>query len=244
MRESVVFYKSFYDAISELPDELQLEAFRAITEYGLFGREPDGNGVIKAIFSLVKPQIDANNKRYENGRKGGRSADKQTETTQEPKLNQAQTKPEPGENQTHTKEEPNVNVNVNANVNANVNDNVNADMIAQSDDERPSAPEIALPLNDKTEYPVTARQVKEWGELYPAVDVMQELRKMRGWLLSNPKKRKTKRGIGNFVTSWLSREQDRGRAAPKSQSVLADSSKYDFAALEKSALCKVMGGAP
>ena len=34
---------------------------------------------------------------------------------------------------------------------------------------------------------------------------------MKGWLDSNQKKRKTKRGILRFVNAWLSREQDKGR---------------------------------
>ncbi len=71
-------------------------------------------------------------------------------------------------------------------------------------------PVIALPLNTGEEYPICSDKVGEWSSLYPAVDVMQQLRNMRGWLLANPDKRKTKRGINRFVVSWLSREQDRG----------------------------------
>ena len=69
---------------------------------------------------------------------------------------------------------------------------------------------ISLVLNDKSNFPVYQKQVNEWEELYPAVNVMQELRKMSGWLNSNPKKRKTKSGILRFINSWLSREQDSG----------------------------------
>ncbi len=69
---------------------------------------------------------------------------------------------------------------------------------------------ITLPLNDGSEWPVTTEMVTEWSSLYPAVDVMQELRKMRGWLLSKPKNRKTPRGVRAFITTWLSKEQDRG----------------------------------
>lgn len=69
---------------------------------------------------------------------------------------------------------------------------------------------ITLPLNDGSEWPVTTEMVTEWSSLYPAVDVMQELRKMRGWLLAKPKNRKTPRGIRSFITTWLSKEQDRG----------------------------------
>ncbi len=76
---------------------------------------------------------------------------------------------------------------------------------------QPTAPPIiTLTLNDKTEYPVTEEQVEEWMKLYPAVDVKQELRKMKGWLDANPSKRKTKKGILRFINNWLSKEQDRG----------------------------------
>jgi hypothetical protein len=46
--------------------------------------------------------------------------------------------------------------------------------------------------------------------LYPAVDIPAECRKMAGWLIGNPGKRKTPRGIKRFVTGWLAKEQDRG----------------------------------
>ena len=71
-------------------------------------------------------------------------------------------------------------------------------------------PVVELPLNDGSQYGVTEEQVKEWASLYPAVDVMQQLRNMKGWLLANPKKRKTKAGVLRFVTAWLTREQDKG----------------------------------
>lgn len=68
---------------------------------------------------------------------------------------------------------------------------------------------LNLPLNDGTMFGITQDQVDKWAGLYPAVDIMQELRNMQGWLDSNPKKRKTKTGILRFVNGWLSREQDK-----------------------------------
>lgn len=78
----------------------------------------------------------------------------------------------------------------------------------------PSAqpPAITLPLNTGAEHPITEAQVTEYRDLYPATDVMSELRKMRGWLLANPANRKTARGIAAFVARWLGKEQDKGRA--------------------------------
>lgn len=74
---------------------------------------------------------------------------------------------------------------------------------------------ITFPLNTGEEYPITEGSISKWEQLYPAVDIRQELRKMRGWLDSNPTKRKTRGGVARFVTGWLSREQDRGGSAPQ-----------------------------
>lgn len=76
--------------------------------------------------------------------------------------------------------------------------------------ENDPSPVIELLLNDKSLFPVYQSDVDEWQELYPAVDVMQQLRNMKGWIMSNPARRKTKKGIRRFITSWLMREQDKG----------------------------------
>ena len=69
---------------------------------------------------------------------------------------------------------------------------------------------IELTLNDKSQYTVYKTDIDRWSELYPAVDVIQELRKMAGWIEANPKKRKTRPGIKKFINSWLSKVQDKG----------------------------------
>jgi hypothetical protein len=70
MRDSFVFYESFYLAISELSATQQGKIFQAICRYALYEEEPELKGASAAVFRLVKPQIDANNRRYENGKKG------------------------------------------------------------------------------------------------------------------------------------------------------------------------------
>lgn len=79
-------------------------------------------------------------------------------------------------------------------------------------------PVIFLPLNDGTEYPVSQEQCHEWAGLYPAVDVIQQFRQMRAWLIANPRKKKTKSGINRFIVTWLSKEQDRGGVYGKEES--------------------------
>lgn len=79
----------------------------------------------------------------------------------------------------------------------------------------PLVPVISLPLNTGNEYPIYQGLIDEWQALYPAVDVLQDLRNMRGWLDANPRKRKTKAGIKRFCAGWLSRTQDKGGNGPR-----------------------------
>lgn len=115
-RESMVFYKSFMEATDDLEPELYKTVIKMVLHYAMEGKEPEGDTIAKAFFSLIKPQIDANNRRYENGKQGGRKSN-QAETKVEPKPNQTITKGKPSHNQAETKVEPNVNDNVNDNVN-------------------------------------------------------------------------------------------------------------------------------
>ena len=82
MREGFVFYRSFAEALADLDDQTFRKVMDAIMWYALDGKEPELAGIPSAIFKLVKPQIDANQRRYENGRKGGRP--KKGEGTSEP----------------------------------------------------------------------------------------------------------------------------------------------------------------
>lgn len=69
---------------------------------------------------------------------------------------------------------------------------------------------IELPATSNEIVPVTEADIDEWRSAFPAVDVIQQLRSMRQWLIANPSRRKTKRGMRKFVVQWLSRKQDQG----------------------------------
>ena len=95
MRDGFIFYRSFYESAKALNDEDRLQLFDAIFEYALNNEETETKPMVNAFINLMKPQIDANNRRYENGKKGGRPPIKKTET--KPNNNQSETKPKPKE---------------------------------------------------------------------------------------------------------------------------------------------------
>ena len=120
MRDGFIFYESFRDAIRGLPAEAQLLLYNAIADYALYDEKPDfgGDGIAQGFFTLIKPQIDANIRKRENGKRGGRpgkSAD------QQPHENQGETCEKPNVNQDVTKAKPKEKAKENANVNFNAN---------------------------------------------------------------------------------------------------------------------------
>ena len=90
MRDSFIFYRSFFESINELERDDKTALFEAICSYALDGKKPSLKGPAKAVFLLIQPQIDANTRKYENGRKGGRP--------KKPNRNQTKTKPKRNDN--------------------------------------------------------------------------------------------------------------------------------------------------
>lgn len=123
-RDSFVFYRSFARAIDNLPDSLQLHLYKAISSYALDQSNPcfediNEGYVLKALWASIKPQLDANYKRYINGTKGGAPLGSRNN----PYGRNGKT------NQKLTDNLPNVNVNENVddNDNENVYDNENVE---------------------------------------------------------------------------------------------------------------------
>lgn len=151
-----------------MPRDVQGEIYTAIMEYSLYGKETENlKPIAHSVFTLMKPQIDVNNKRFENGKKGGRP-----KSGNEPDGNQEETKEKPSNNQSETKSKPNVNDNVNANVNANENKDNTPNGVSKKD----AAKAATLKRKDefgKTLVPYMEKYGKEmiraffdyWGEL-------------------------------------------------------------------------------
>lgn len=124
MKESIVFYKSFYEAIKNIPQEEQLKLYNAIFDYSFTEKEPKiEDGIAKAMFILMKPNIDSANARYKASVKNGKRGGRPKKETQE----------KPSENLKETQRKPNQNLNDNEDDNVNVNDNVTTTVVNKGD---------------------------------------------------------------------------------------------------------------
>ena len=76
---------------------------------------------------------------------------------------------------------------------------------------------MTFPVKGKTKtWNLHQAKIDEWREAFSGADVLAELRKARQWLIDNPKRQKTNRGMHSFLFRWLERSQNSGRIAAES----------------------------
>lgn len=96
-RDSFIFYRSFFEASKPLTTEQKSALFDTICIFALDHEDKQNDDpIVNAMFSLIKPQLEANYTRFLNGKKAKRK-------------------------QNVSKSKANVNVNDNVNDNVNVN---------------------------------------------------------------------------------------------------------------------------
>lgn len=148
-RESMIFYASWWESIRELPVVVRNEVLNTVVEYGIEGVMTSEQGqMTKAIMALIKPQIDANNQKYENGCKGGEYG-ALGGRPKKPQQNPKETPEKPQENPRETPRKPLM-------IYDNVNDNDNNTLslsLSQSEKE-------------KTEGGVTATERERFFEIF------------------------------------------------------------------------------
>ena len=205
-RKQFTFYRSYLDAIRRLPKKEQGNIVLAICNYALDETIPSAlSPIADTVFTLVKPTLDASRRKAEAGNCGGKTKATAKQTASKTQANVKQTVSEK-EREKEKEKEGEIEI-----------EKENECSISSSSDLRgapgmpgASPPTISLPLNDGSAFEIFQSDVDVWSNLYPAVDVMQQLRNMAGWIDGNPSKRKTRSGIKRFVNSWLAKEQNRG----------------------------------
>lgn len=204
-------YHSYLDALEPLTDAERGRLFVACLKYSKSGEVEHLSGNERFVFPVFRGQIDRDNAKYAN--KCKKQADNASKRWNKDNANDAKAcdgipnippheKDANDANDAKTKEKEKEK--------EKEKDNIPPSEVCG---ELPSSPPpaVVLPLVDGTDFEISVETATELSGLYPAVDVEQQLRNMRGWLLANPKNRKTKAGIMRFVNSWLSREQNSAR---------------------------------
>lgn len=205
-KKEMTAFLIYYDneiVVCRLPDEEAGQLFKSLFPYARENIVPDfeNSPALAMAFDILSMAIDKNKEYYETKcEKNRRNIVKRWNKEDTTVYDGIQS------NDSNTKDTNNKNKTKNKPKTKNNNITVGAELEAPA---RPSV--IKLSLNDGTEHDIYQEDVSEWMGLYPAVDIIQELRKMKGWLDANPKNRKTKRGIKRFINGWLSKEQDRAK---------------------------------
>lgn len=114
----------------------------------------------------------------------------------------------------------NCGLNPNTNTNTNTKGNPNPNILLGAPQTGAPEPDAVVDvepviLTTGEEWRPTTELYDSYVRLYPGVDIVQEFRKMHGWCIAKPRRRKTPRGVLAFVNSWLSRAQDSQNAPPR-----------------------------
>lgn len=161
-RKSFIFYRSFSECLISLEDSERLKMYEAITSYALDSVEPKLTGCLKGMFALIRPQLDANIKRWKNGYKGAEYGFKggrpKTETPNKPLKNPTET--------------PNYNHNLNH------NDNENENCIGKKQVfQKPTLTEIKNYISEKH----FKTDAERFFDFYESKDWFIGKNKMRDW---------------------------------------------------------------
>ena len=103
MRESFTFYKSFAEGLKPLDDATYRRLSDALINYALYDETPDLEGLELTVFQSWKANIDASNRRKDNGKNGGRPKTENNRTITE----NNRTKPKITEGKPNKKEKEN-----------------------------------------------------------------------------------------------------------------------------------------
>ena len=91
-RKQFTWYRSYYDALKELPAEEFRDIVLAVCAYALDGEEPELSGVARAIFTLIRPTLEVGRSKAENRSRAEQTSISAEQTGNSPE--QTRNKPE------------------------------------------------------------------------------------------------------------------------------------------------------
>jgi hypothetical protein len=199
-RSGFIFYESYFEAIfgsddgdDDLSESDQIAILKAVVGFALKGVEPDLRGIKRRIFAIIKPQIELNNRRFENGKKGAehgrkggrprkiRTQNNPTETPTKPQNNPIEERAgdrentKPQNNPTETPTKPPMNKNMNKNMN---NTNCSgSNNVSIGDDSRRYGLHANIAIDDYA--------YVQLRELMGDKNLVDYINRLSGWVRSN-----------------------------------------------------------
>lgn len=95
-RKQFTWYRSYYDALKEIPAEEFRAIVLAVCAYALDGEEPELSGVARAIFTLIRPTLEVGRSKAENRSRAEQTSISAEQTGNSPE--QTKNKPEQTQN--------------------------------------------------------------------------------------------------------------------------------------------------
>lgn len=95
-RKQFTWYRSYYDALKELPAEEFRDIVLAVCAYALDGEEPELSGVARSIFTLIRPTLEVGRSKAENRSRAEQTSISAEQTGNKPE--QTKNKPEQTQN--------------------------------------------------------------------------------------------------------------------------------------------------
>lgn len=95
-RKQFTWYRSYYDALKELPAEEFRAIVLAVCAYALDGEEAELSGVARAIFTLIRPTLEVGRSKAENRSRAEQTSLSAEQTDNRPE--QTKNKPEQTQN--------------------------------------------------------------------------------------------------------------------------------------------------
>lgn len=175
-----MFYRSFYEAIKDVPKKYRSVIYEAVFEYVFDSQEPSLSGVPSALWKLIRPQIDASQKRYENSKKGAEYG----KMGGRPKKTKESEKPLKGYEEKPLKGKKVETLNVNVNSNSNVNENVNVNSSGPDGEQTTHTYSTSEtePTGRPSNLDVLGEMVSKGYQLTPAsITAFMEYNDERGW---------------------------------------------------------------
>ena len=199
-RDSFVFYRSFYEALQNVPKKYRSEVYEAVFTYVFEASEPSISGVSRALWELIRPQLDASQKRYENSMKGAEYGKKGAEYGKlggRPKKEKTPLKGDIEKPPKREKDQNPLNVNVNENVNDNENVNVNVSGSDNADTQHTDSPSLTSNNNRPDNIDVACEVVEQKYNMDgKSIEAFMAYNDERGW----------KMGWKEALRRWAERE--------------------------------------